>query len=173
MHPGDYEDTTDASLAFLKQEGWCQTDAEDQYIFVDPKTGKKHPWDKAEHLSVSNAIYRDGWYPVVVHTTHSKVKRNMDDEFCFYSHEKYNRLFLFSDLSRCYMHKVDPEDVVSLIAERWAEVPSLKDLDYVDGMWIKVDMWVEDQGKRNKACYKLLEIGDWRERDKQKQSQIT
>ena len=169
-----FEKTMDASLAYLKEEGWCKEHTEGKTVFVNPKTGKECLWPEAEHLSVSQAIYRDGWFPVVVHTVHTRTKLPKDREFCYYSHEKHNRLFLFADLMRCYVHGVDPDGVVSLIAERYAEIPGLKDLNYVEGMWIKVDMWVEtaEPGKRGKACYKLLEIGDWRERDKQKNNDI-
>lgn len=145
-----------ASWSFLKKEGWVGKNG-----IINPETGKECLWEEAEHRAVSAAIHRDGWFGVVVHTTHSRLKKGKTYEFCFYSHKNHNRLFLFADLIRCYTHNIDPAEVTSRIAEKYAKVPGLKDLTYIEGMWIKVDMWVED----NKAHYKLLEIGDWRERD--------
>ena len=161
--PAGLEAAFTASLAFLKKEGWVRD--EEKLVFADPETGKELSWPQAEDKAVMKAIYRDGWFGVVVHTIHSRLKRalRMDPEFCFYSHPDHNKkLYQFGDLMRCYVYGIDPATVTSLIAKRYATMPSLRDLTYIEGMWLKVDMWVEE----GVANYQLLEIDDWRKRDK-------
>jgi hypothetical protein len=156
-----FEKQMKAETAFLEKEGWSrQPDESKKTSFIAPD-GKEYEWRQALYKAVQTCIYRDNWFPVIVHTTHSR-SRLEDNEFCYYAHKKYDRLFFYGDLSECYIHEIAPGGVISLIAKRYFEIPSLKNLKYVEGMWIKVDMWVEN----SKACYKLLEIGDWREKDK-------
>lgn len=160
------------SISFLKQEGWG---TDNDCVFSHPETGEECPWDKAEHLAVSKCVYRDGWFPVIIQTDYPKLKPDApmrtrsekEREFCYYSHPKHNRLFLFADLMGCYIHGDKIEETISLVAKRYAKMETLKDLTYVEGMWLKVHMWVEDdRPAEDRAQYELVEIGDWRKRDK-------
>ena len=157
---------------FLIHQGWLP-DGKDDFIsppapkfsWIKPQT--KYSWRDALDKAVSACIYSNGWFPVIVKTSLPKTKFNkQNDEFCYYSHANYNRLFHFGDLSNCFVHGNNFENTISLVAEHFSKMPTLRDLQYSEDMWIHVNFWIED----SQPYYELVEIGSWREKKKEKDS---
>lgn len=138
--------------AFLLREGWTfeeETPKHPEMIAENKGYGVS---ENAVYQTVDRILKRDGWFPVIVITKYPKSKLR-DNEFCFYSHVKYNRLFLFEDLVTCCIYKTNPAEITSEIAKRYARSPSLSTIKYTPGLKLVVNMWIEG----SKLVYELVE----------------